>query len=505
MHQGIVRSEEGTTAVVFAVMLLSLIVLIGGGLDFSRHRTQSLLVQTAVDATVLHLVQDAGLAPDEISLRAREIFDANTPRLTASVVDFNASRSGEVLTVNAKAEVDTNFLGLLSIEMLPISIEAQSEFYIQTREVALVLDTTGSMAGDRLADLKTATHLLIDRLDKDTGSITGNNRIGVVPFNDFVRINPSDFQDNWLDNEGRSAPAKEIFSEEIDVVELFDHLNEEWLGCLRSRGGNLAFQDVAPVPGDFDTHFLPMFAYDEADNGSYANNYLDDGATPLDGISSVRNYEKYGISATTAANPAAWSSVSVSTPGATGPNRSCTSEAIMPLTNNFDEIRDAVDAFVADGDTHLTEAIVWGQRVLSDRAPYTNGLPADDANNRKILLLLSDGINSIDGGNADLRSTLNAQGYAAIGEQATLLPPNPSETDINDYLDDEFLVACQNIRATGTQIVVIRLELTDTDSLALLKDCASSEADFFDVPDSSDLETVFGEIARRITTVRLTR
>ena len=153
----------------------------------------------------------------------------------------------------------------------------------------------------------------------------------------------------------------------------------------------------------------------------------------------------------------------------------------------------------------MTEAIVWGQRILSDHAPFTNALPVDAENNRKFLIFLSDGINSIDGGNSDLRSALNTQGYAAIGEQAGLLPPSPLEDNINDYLDEEFSKACESIKAAGTEVIVIRLELNDPTSQDLLRNCASGDSNFFDATDSSQLEGIFSELVSRVTSVRLTR
>lgn len=498
------KAEGGATAIIFAMTLLSIIILLGGGLDFSKHRTQSQIMQAALDATALHMVQEVDIPPDEITQRARAFFDANSSGFLATITDFTATRDDDGFSVSARADVETNFLGLISIETLPVSRRANSVLSIEMLEIALVLDTTGSMAGDKIADLKTATNVLLDLLEDASDANETIYRVGIVPFDQFVRVNPDDFSDDWLDDEGRSAVAQEIFSEEINLLDLFDHLGEEWAGCIRSRGGDLAYTDAPVVFNDPDTQFLPLFAYDEGDDGSYLNNYITDLLSHPDGESSVSSFLKYGITPPNVSNPSLWSAVSTTIGGDLGPNSKCTSEPIVPLTNNFSAIRDIVDDLVARGDTQMTEAIVWGQRILSDHAPYTNALPANTFGNRKILIFLSDGINSIDGGNSDLRSALNTQGYAAIGEQATLLPPNPVADDINDYLDVEFLAACQNIKQAETQLIVIRLEQTDTTSFNLLRDCASSEADFFDVPDSSQLESVFGDLAQRITEVRLT-
>ena len=490
---------------IFAMMFLSLIVLMGGALDLSKHRSESVLIQAALDATALGIIQETDLADAEVPQLAREFFDLNSKGIVANIQNFSAVRANNMVSVQVEADVNTFFMGLVGIETLPIFVKVESLAAGNTREIALVLDTTSSMSGSRLEDLKSATNLLLDRLEEGSPVITGNFRVGIVPFNEFVRVNPSDFPDAWLDDEGRSAPALEIFNEEVDILELFDHLGEDWEGCLRSRSGDLAYTDTGIITGDPDTRFLPLFAYDEADDGSYLNNYITDTVTHPDGISSVSSLLKYGITPGDGATPSLWSPVSHTIGGNFGPNRNCTSEPIKPLTTDFATIRNTVDNLTAEGDTQLTEGLIWGQRILSNRAPYTDALPINTEGNEKVLILLSDGINSIDGGNADLRSALNTHGYAGIGEQATLLPPAPVEDDINDFLDDEFAEACEHIKEEGTQLIVIRLELNDPDSLDLLRNCASGAENFFDATDSSQLEGIFTELAERVTSPRLTR
>lgn len=81
----------------------------------------------------------------------------------------------------------------------------------------------------------------------------------------------------------------------------------------------------------------------------------------------------------------------------------------------------------------------------------------------------------------------------------------PTQGDINDYLNEEFALACEAIKEANTQLIVIRLEIDDADSQTLLSECASSPADFFDVPDASQLDEVFTQLAARMTLARLTQ
>ena len=71
------ESQSGTVAMIYALMALALFVLIGGGLDFSKHRTQSVIVQTALDATALHMLREVDLEETEFQDKARAFFDSN--------------------------------------------------------------------------------------------------------------------------------------------------------------------------------------------------------------------------------------------------------------------------------------------------------------------------------------------------------------------------------------------------------------------------------------------
>ena len=498
------ESQSGTVAIIYALIALTLFILIGGALDFSKHRTQSVIVQTALDATALHMLQEFDLEETEFQAEARNFFDSNLSGFDALIDDFSIERTRTEVVTQATAQVETFFLGLIGIETLDVFRIAQGALSSETREIALVLDTTGSMQGQRIANLISASNLLLDNLESNTTSMA-TIRVGIVPFDQYVRVDTDTFPEEWLDIDGESGVAAELFGDDINLLALFDHLEQPWEGCVRSRMAAYAFTDEPANSIDVDTLFAPLFAYDEGDDGSFLNNYLTDAVAHPNGESSVRSVLKYGIQPGTEDSPNIWDDVTLNINGGNGPNQNCASEPIIPLTDDYDALRDTINNLTAAGDTNLTEAIMWGQRVLSSEAPFTEGLPEDEIDNRKTLIFLSDGINSIDGGNADLRSALATQGYANVGEFSTLLPPNPTEDDINDYLNEEFALACEAIKQANTQLIVIRLEISDSESQTLLSECASSPDDFFDVPDASQLDAVFAQLAERMSFPRLTQ
>ena len=115
-------------------------------------------------------------------------------------------------------------LGLrIGYDRWPVTAAAAADVAYGRYEVALVLDTTGSMAGGKLAAMKDAVEGLIDSM---SSQVKGKDRLkfALVPFSTFVNVGPQfgpEFKKNgkqkkgtgapWLDLEGAS-PIPQTFS-----------------------------------------------------------------------------------------------------------------------------------------------------------------------------------------------------------------------------------------------------------------------------------------------------
>src|SRR5690606_23275729 len=81
-------------------------------------------------------------------------------------------------------------------------------------------------------------------------------------------------------------------------------------------------------------------------------------------------------------------------------------------------IKDAIDAMAPLGATNVPEGLAWGWRVLSSKAPFTEGRGDSEKGNDKVVIVLTDGANtyytpSSLGANdlADNKSTYSSYGY----------------------------------------------------------------------------------------------
>ena len=195
--------------------------------------------------------------------------------------------------------------------------------------------------------------------------------------------------------------------------------------------------DRPPDPLIGETLFVPYFAPDEPGTGNgpalpdsgYTNDYIDELILGIQGTPQAR--QRNGLK---------YIAALVQAPGY-GPNYNCVAAPILPLTNVKATINSAIDAMAAGGNTVIPEGLAWGWRVLSPGPPFTEGAPYNDQSTIKIVVLLTDGANTISGTSGHNRSDFSAYGFAASG---WLGATNGSQ--IRQVLDAKTAALCNNIK-----------------------------------------------------------
>ena len=169
-------------------------------------------MQSALDSTALMVSKNAAsLTSEQIQSSAQSYFLALFTRPEAKNVKFTTSYStsgGSSLVVNASADMDTDFMGVLGYKTITVVSASTAKWGSSRLRVALVLDTTGSMSDDgKIVALKTATKNLLTQL-QGAVTINGDVYVSIIPFSKNVNLDPSNYAGNWIDwTDWESEPA----------------------------------------------------------------------------------------------------------------------------------------------------------------------------------------------------------------------------------------------------------------------------------------------------------
>jgi Flp pilus assembly protein TadG len=189
---------RGNVAMLFGLSLPVLILMTFGGVDIHRMSTVRVNLQDALDAAALAAARspytdDADL--QRVGLAALKANLQSYPNVTLEEDQTSFTLDGDdVVVADARVRVKTLvaniFLppyGQLMDDYLPVGGHSEVDRSSRNLEVALVLDVTGSMAGQRIIDLKAAAKDLVDIIVQPVQS-PYYSKLALVPYSMGVNL-----------------------------------------------------------------------------------------------------------------------------------------------------------------------------------------------------------------------------------------------------------------------------------------------------------------------------
>ncbi len=165
------RDIRGMTAVWFGLSILPIALLALGGVDITRASSEKALIQNALDTAVLMAARSGQLTDVELDKMGDAALKAQLEQSGSASSAFTSTfKNGENDSVTGfvKAKLGTVGLGLMNVDYLKIEATTEVQRGMdESIELALVLDTTGSMSGARLTSLKSAATSLVNTLTSD--------------------------------------------------------------------------------------------------------------------------------------------------------------------------------------------------------------------------------------------------------------------------------------------------------------------------------------------------
>lgn len=449
------RRQEGAVAIIFGLTLMIMLAAAGIAVDYARALNIKSNLQADLDAAVLGAAaQVLSGDADENAVASTYFGDNWKAKHSVSQVELNIAKvnDGTGVAGTATVTVPTLIMRLFGHENIPVSATSEALKTSQDVEVALVVDTTGSMSGTKLEALKQASNTLIDTAYEKPDA-DQHVKISIVPFAQYVNVGMANRNASWMSVPADSSENKESCGYTSPVIGTSNCRMETFTG----------YNDGVPY-----TYQSQVCDYQYGPEEYQCTPYVE--TSTWTGCAGSRDYpldtldEQYG------------------TPVPGVMNNTCGSE-LSPLSNDKDALKSQVDAFVATGETYIPAGLFWGWTTLSKEVPFNQarGYGEKVGGNpvRKILVLMTDGAN-------------------------TMSPNYPYHWG-NDATQSNTLTAelCTNIKAKGIETFTVAFEVTDQATKDLLKDCATSSTNFFDASDSTQLEMAFQSIAKDFTPLRL--
>lgn len=459
------RHTGGVVAVLFGLM----VPIIVGGTGLSVDMAQAYLVKarlsSALDAAALAAAATGTDDEDIIQAKVDAFMAANYPEgRIGAVINTDVELNGDEITVTASATLDTAFMGIFGYDEIDIDASTTVQREVRGLEVVMVLDNTGSMStNNNIATLRTATRsfvtILFDSVDNPEYV-----RVGLVPYASSVNVGPyglaqdEDGEPYGVGDGFVIPPEDDVYASYYNGMNPYTRnyygIDEDDLEYDKSRRGQWQGCVLAEeYPLDTEDHEGPweMYRHDFNGNDYYADRNSYSG-TLGDYYNAYYN-----------------------------PNIYCPVQPIVPLTSDEDYLMSSANKMTASGATLGNIGMVWGWRVISPEEPFTEGSAYDDEDWDKVVLIMTDGVNTM----SDV--------YSAYGRS------NEHNIDAGD-LDDRFAETCENMKAANILIYAVTFDSgVDEDTKDLFRQCATTPANYRDAATQEKLQEVFEQIAREVS------
>ena len=346
------RAKGGNVVMTFTLATIPILGFVGASVDYSRGNSAKAAMQNAVDATALMLSKTVATDTQaQINQQATNYFNAifNRPEVTNIVITPTYTTSnGAQLVLTATGTVATTFMKVMGKTSMAINVSSTVKWGNTRLRVALVLDTTGSMADDgKITALKTATKNLLTQL-QSAAAQNGDVYVSIIPFSKDVNVDPSNYNATWIDwtswNSSNGSCSSSLYSTKSTCQaagKTWTTANHNtWNGCVMDRGGS-----SGPSGSNYDTNVSP----------------------PASTNSSKFPAEQYS---------------------------SC-SDPVVPLNYNWTTMKSAIDALSPNGNTNQGIGLAHGWMSLVGGGPYPTP-PVMDPNYQysQVIILLTDGLNT---------------------------------------------------------------------------------------------------------------
>ncbi|MBX9589693.1 MAG: hypothetical protein K2X43_10330 [Hyphomonadaceae bacterium] len=541
------RDRSGNVGMMFTLLVVPLTGAIGLAVDMGRVYSIAMHTQSALDAAALAAGRVAQVEKTDTLPKANKAasayFDQAKPAdVVESNLAFSPNAQQTAFTVTATSWVKTPFLSVLNVISYKNSAEdapnaCKGNYYACTKvsttataqiclncsdtgvgnadegtnlEIALMLDVTGSMAGQKIQDLKAAAKDLVDIVVWGDQS-KYYSKVAIVPYANAVNL--GGYADKargpvkgpkTITGATRASPV---------VITAKDHglANGETVYITGVNGmtqiNNKEFTVANATANTFALSGINGKNYSSYTSGGSAYCTLL-GCTYFKFKNPSGQNRLFQVSTCVSERPGA-NAFNDTAPSSTllgynypAPSNPCLANTVVPLNKDRTALKAEIDALQASGSTGGHLGVAWGWYLLSPNFGSlwpTESQPAayGAARVKKIAVLMTDGeYNSAYC--SGVISQDSTQGSGSASDHINCNAPN-------GHAFSQALSLCANTKAAGVTVYTVGFNVVDDQRAKdLMTQCATSATHVYLVSGGDALKAAFRDIALKISNLRLT-
>lgn len=440
------RDTRGVSAVFFAISFAVMAPMALSVFDVYQSTEQRGKLQDALDAATLYAARSTATDTAGISAVGTKALIANLQLISGATLSSSSfvlvSSAGDTKVV-AQAKVALPAYAPMAFTHSPVQVSSEVTRPGNNLEVALVLDTTGSMAGTRIANLKTAANKLIDLVVSDQQS-PYYSKLAIVPYSNSV--NPGTYLNTVRGTPGIGTDSTPLpglaaikFTNKSGSLKTFNVGN-----CVSERQGSQAFTDAS---------------YTTAKVG--------------------------WVYASSTENP-------------------CIGAAIQPLSSDKTALKATITSLAAANSTAGQIGLAWGWYMVSPN--WASLFPADakpaaygTAHLIKAVILMTDGAFNT----AYCKGVISKDSGSGSGSDSNHINCNAPNGDAFA----QAAAICANMKASPNNVVVYTVGFdvgSDAAAQAVLANCATDASHvYFPADDGTSLQVAFQAIASDLNRLRI--
>lgn len=193
---------RGSFSYIFALSFIPIIAFVGPSVDYARALQAKVILQSAIDSTVVMLAKEA---PKNDAAKLKKLAEPYFAALMGqhagiSPAGLSVTRTDRIVGLSVDGTVKTHFAGIFGFPAYTIAAVTEAAYGNKSIELVMVLDNTGSMASaNKIQELKKASHSLLTILEKSAVK-ADQVKVALVPYTTRVNLGQTHKDATWLTN-----------------------------------------------------------------------------------------------------------------------------------------------------------------------------------------------------------------------------------------------------------------------------------------------------------------